>query len=129
MKHGKFLVLIGAMSFTCAYADMHTAVDHHGGYWGSSKKYSKTVDCTKDESPEVCAKHKEMRKHYQNAKKLCRGKKHDKHYACMTEAICSKANDPKKCAEHHHKMQEACTGNEGISVQDCMLEQQKHISH
>ena len=62
--------------------------------------------------------------------------------ACMTEQICSKASDPKKCFEHakmrgeHHakraedrqKMHEACNGRRGEDLAVCMKtqHQQKH---
>jgi hypothetical protein len=62
--------------------------------------------------------------------------------ACMTEQICSKSSDPKKCFEHakqrgeHHakraedrqKMHEACNGKRGDDLATCMKgqHQQKH---
>ena len=84
-----------------------------------------------------------MREAYMAAHEACKGKPDQR--ACMTEQICSKASDPKRCFEHakkrgehmakrmeeRQKMHEACNGKRGPELDTCLqtLRKQKHAQH
>ena len=78
-----------------------------------------------------------MREGFKAAHEACKDKPDRR--ACMTEQICSKSSDPKKCFEHakahgdrrakhteaRQKMHEACNGKRGEDLANCMKTQHK----
>jgi len=92
------------------------------------------LDCSKAKAPEKCEeRHKEMRAHFEEAKKACEGKQGDEHRACMTDAMCAKAPNPEKCqerakkgAERFKQMKQACGDKQGDELRACMREQHKN---
>ena len=87
--------------------------------------------------PERAKAREGARESFKAAHEACKDKPDRR--ACMTEQICSKASDPKKCFEHakargeHHakrtddrqKMHEACTGKRGEELGKCLHEQRE----
>ena len=81
----------------------------------------------------------QMREAMKAAHEACKDKPDRR--ACMTEQICSKASDPKKCfenakmrGEHHakraedrQKMHEACNGKRGEELGKCLHEQREKM--
>ena len=80
-----------------------------------------------------------MREAFKAAHEACKGKPEQR--ACITEQICSKASDPKKCFEHakargehmqkraedRQKMHEACNGKRGEELGKCLHEQREKM--